>query len=126
MGDLSKNISRSEVKCKCGKCNYQTVDFELVEVIQDACDYFSKKYNVPRVALAITSAHRCPAHNAAVGGAPNSFHVLGCAIDHYIVGVKTSELYEYYCSLYPDKFGIGFYADKGFVHIDTGDRKWRR
>lgn len=31
--------------------------------------------------LQITSGYRSPAHNAAVGGAPNSYHVQGLAFD---------------------------------------------
>lgn len=34
-----------------------------------------------RYGLTITSGYRSPSHNAAVGGAPNSFHVQGLAFD---------------------------------------------
>lgn len=31
--------------------------------------------------LIITSGYRCPTHNAAIGGAPDSRHILGLAVD---------------------------------------------
>lgn len=40
--------------------------------------------------LTILDAYRCPAHNAAVGGAPNSQHVLGLAADP--AGVSIAEV----------------------------------
>ena len=39
MGDLSLNLSRHEFACQCG-CGYDTVDFELVTVVQEGCEYF--------------------------------------------------------------------------------------
>lgn len=126
MGDLTKNISRHEVKCKCGRCDYRTIDFELANIIQGACDHFAAKFKTDRVVLGITSAHRCPIHNAKVGGAPDSMHLKGNAVDHYILGVAIEELHKYYQDTLPaNKFGLKLYLDKGFVHLDTGARLWR-
>ena len=42
MGDLSKNLSRAEFKCNCGACDYDTVDYELVAVLQDVREFFNR------------------------------------------------------------------------------------
>ncbi|CAM0047366.1 hypothetical protein VPHK406_0067 [Vibrio phage K406] len=45
MGDLTKNISRHEVACRCGNkfgtCNAEAMDFETIAIVQDACDHFA-------------------------------------------------------------------------------------
>ena len=65
----------------------------------------------------INSAYRCPAHNAEVGGVPDSQHVQGCAsdVDATDYGVDTlADLAEK-----AGADGIGKYYDDNFVHIDT-------
>lgn len=119
MGDLTKNISRHELKCKCDdpNCKYHFVDFQTITIVQEACDHFAKKLGVDKVVLCIHSAQRCPTHNENEGGAEHSYHPLGGALDHHIKGVSVTELYDYYCHKYPRKFGIGKYTT--FVHFDT-------
>ena len=34
MGDLTKNFSRNEFKCKCGKCTNNYIDIRLVKGLQ--------------------------------------------------------------------------------------------
>lgn len=127
MGDLTKNISRHELKCKCGKCNYQTLDYQTMMMVQGACDYFSDKLGKP-VTLMISSAHRCPAHNKKVSVATKSYHLLGQALDHYIKEVSREELYDYYCTRYPKKFGFALYLNTNptFVHADSRSQPWRK
>jgi len=57
MGDLSKNISRSEIECKCG-CGTDTIDAETIKAVQDTCDHFAKVLDVKKVHLVITSEIR--------------------------------------------------------------------
>ena len=116
MGDLTKNISRYELRCKCGNCNYQSMDIETINAIQGACDHFSLELGF-RVTLYITSAARCFKYNLVVGSNDDSMHPRMCAIDHYIKGVSMKELFDYYNNKYPGKFGIGLY--KLFVHLDS-------
>jgi len=117
VGDLTKNISRTELKCQCGNCNYQFADFETIMAIQFACNHFAELLNRPKVTLIITSAARCPEHNKTVGGARNSYHQTGAAIDHVIKDVSNYELAEFYRRNYPNKFGVGEY--RNFVHLDS-------
>lgn len=123
MGDLSKNISRYEVACKCGICTKETIDFETLNIIQDACDHFGKELGMKRVVLTINSAHRCKNHNTYVGGAPNSKHLDGSAADIRIRYVEPKQLFDYLDSKYPDHLGLGLY--KNFVHVDSRREKAR-
>lgn len=117
MNILSKNILRSETACKCG-CGFQAADVELVQVIQDACDYFADIKGLPRVVARFNSWCRCPKHNKDEGGVDKSYHTLAWACDWYIEGVTPRALWEYLTKKYPDKYGIGLYV--GRVHTDIG------
>lgn len=116
MGDLTKNISRHELACKCG-CGFDTMDWETIEVIQDVCDYFAGKLQVPKVVLSINSAARCLDYNRKVGSKDTSQHVKGRALDVNIQGVSTQAIYDYLDQKYPSKYGIGLYST--FVHFDS-------
>lgn len=118
MGDLTKNISRHELACHCG-CGYDSMDMETVEVVQGACEYFAARLHVNRVTLQINSAARCLAYNRsdAVGSTDESQHPKARAMDIRIEGVSPAELYHYFDTKYPGKYGVGLYAS--FVHIDT-------
>lgn len=70
---LSEHFDSTEFECHCG-CGQYKADSALIEVLE--C---MRKYaDCP---LIVTSGYRCPDHNAAVGGVPNSYHVLGLAAD---------------------------------------------
>lgn len=117
MGDLTKNFSRSEFKCKCGRCASNYVDIRLVKGLQELRDLIGKP-------IIINSATRCKEHNKAVGGVPNSQHVLGRAADIRVDGMATSKLAEY--AEMVDAFkngGIGIY--RTFVHVDVRGHRAR-
>lgn len=116
MGDISKNISRHEVACKCG-CGYDTIDAETVSVVQDCCDHFADSLGVERVTLVINSGCRCDSHNNKVGGSKNSTHKKARAMDIKITPIQPEKVYEYLDKKYPGKYGIGKYET--FTHIDT-------
>lgn len=123
MGDMTKNISRHEVACRCGdpKCNFHSVDYLTISMVQEACDHFAEKLGVSKVVLHIHSGQRCPKHNKKEDGAKRSYHISGAALDHHIDEVPVEELYDYYCKKYPNKFGFGLYLNKDtpFVHADS-------
>ena len=124
MGDLSDNLSRYEMACNCG-CGFDTVDFDLVHTLQDAVDHFALKYGDCKVI--ITGPNRCPTHNKANGGAPNSQHLYGKAADHklYVNGdqIDPREVYDYYDKTYPRSHGVGLYHNR--VHVDVRKTKAR-
>ncbi len=115
MGDISEHFDRAEFACKCG-CGYNTVDVELVEVLEKVrCSF-----DAP---VTITSGCRCEAHNKAVGGRPGSQHRLGRAADIVVSVVSPEEVQKFLKSQYPDSLGIGSYA--AFTHVDTRSTKAR-
>ena len=83
---LSKNLTRKEVACKCG-CGFDIVDIKLVDTFQAIRDYVGKP-------IYITSGCRCPEHNKKVGGEKNSAHIEGMALDMYINGLSSRQFGE--------------------------------
>jgi len=112
---LSKHFSRSEFECKCG-CGGDTVDYALVEVLENVREYFNKP-------IVINSGYRCASHNASIGGSSNSQHIRGKAADFRVSGTTEEEVVSYLESLYPNKYGIGIY--QGRTHLDVRDAKAR-
>jgi len=114
MGDLSDHFSRSEFRCKCQNCGRDTVDTELLML----CEIVRHVEGGP---VAVTSGHRCRAHNKRVGGAqpmganPGSQHLYGRAAD--LIVSSPAEVYAYLCRRFPDKYGFGLY-DR-WVHVDS-------
>jgi uncharacterized protein YcbK (DUF882 family) len=110
---ISKNFSRKEFACKCG-CGFDTVDVELVKVLQELRDHFERP-------ITINSACRCLKHNRSIGSTDSSQHVKARAADITVKGVSPEVVYYYLDSKYPDHNGLGRYVD--FTHLDT--RGWK-
>jgi uncharacterized protein YcbK (DUF882 family) len=64
----------------------------------------------------INSGFRCPAHNAAVGGKPDSAHLTGEAADIFISGnIDRFKLIEAIALCSVSRYGIG----GEFIHVDV-------
>jgi hypothetical protein len=109
---LSENFRLSEFRCKCKRCDTVLVDTELVEILQKIRDHFG-------VSIDINSGYRCKAHNAEVGGDPNSSHMQGMAADIVVHGIEPKEVAKVAESMGVKR--IGLYED--FVHIGSGTKK---
>ena len=103
---LSINFIAKEFDCSCSECNETLIDLDHVAKLQQLRHDLGSSIH-------ITSAYRCPAHNAAVGGAKNSQHKLGTATDIVVSAMDPNEVADA-C----EKFdGLGRYDT--FTHIDS-------
>lgn len=111
---MTKHFSRSEFSCKC--CGKSKVSNELLAVLELVRSHFGEP-------VVITSGYRCPEHNKAVGGAPNSKHLLGVAADIHVKNTDSSKVYKFLNDIFPDVYGIGLYSN--WTHIDVRKKKAR-
>lgn len=125
-GQLTPHFNRSEFACRC--CGKSNPTRELVE----ALELLRELLGAP---LRVTSGSRCVNHNARVGGARLSRHLL----EHNGVrrasdaadivpppGVSVQELYR--LALKVPAFangGLGVYPVHGFLHCDTRGHRVR-
>ena len=121
---LSPDFKVRELRCRDGSDTVM-VDETLTVVLQCIREHFGKP-------VTITSGYRTAAHNAAVGGAKSSQHLLGRAADIRVQGVSVEDVAAYAESLMPGWGGVGRYPVKagrttGWVHVDTRADKarWR-
>jgi len=113
---LSANFKASEFACRCG-CGQVKVDQRLVDGLQELREDLGRP-------IIITSGYRCPEHNARVGGAANSQHVLGRAADIRVAGMTAAELYSA-ASRIAAFSGFGRDDARGFLHVDVRDNPAR-
>ena len=119
---LAPSFTVREFRCRDGS-DAIMIDQTLVVLLQAIREHFGK-------AVTITSGYRTAAHNAAVGGAKSSQHLLGRAADIQVAGVSVEDVAAYAESLLPGWGGVGRYPvkagrAKGWVHVDTRPNKSR-
>lgn len=117
MGDLTKNISKDEIKCNCG-CGLDRMSRGTLSVVQMVRDHFGKAV---RINDANHCGCRCESHNAKVGGSERSEHLpdedgVCHAIDFHVEDVPNIEVYGYIDGIFPNGLGLGLY--NSFVHVD--------
>lgn len=101
------------LQCPC--CKKDGVIPKLIEKLLE----LEAKYGAP---LWINSGYRCAAHNAKVGGAPRSMHLLGKAVDLATKKADQERLIALAISLGWGGVGRG----KTFTHLDLGARRqWK-
>ena len=101
-----------QIACPC--CNGLIIMQSLKNMILDLEIELGRE-------ILVTSLYRCEKHNAACGGAANSYHMRGMAVDCF---VKKSDQPDFikkarYCGA--GGIGIG----ESFIHCDMGpERSW--
>lgn len=109
---LTTNFNSNEIKCRC--CNsyvFTPEGIDSLNKLQIARDYFGKP-------VMVNSSYRCPAHNAAVGGAKASYHMKAMA--HDTRPKNGNEMEEWIAALRASGFSyIRIYRKSKFVHSDN-------
>ena len=111
-----KFFKRREFECSCG-CGFNTVDFELSEVMDDVREYFGEE-------VTITSGCRCIKHNKLEGGADSSKHIIGQACDFKVKNVHADVVADYLEKKYPNKYGIGRYNGRTHIDVRLSKARW--
>lgn len=119
---LAPGFKVREFRCRDGSDTIM-IDQTLVVLLQAIREHFNKP-------ITITSGYRTAAHNAAVGGAKSSQHLLGRAADIQVADTPVEDVAAYAESLMPTWGGVGRYPvkagrTKGWVHVDTWASKSR-
>lgn len=112
-GYVSPHFKQTEFACNhCGEIHPSdpTPPQEVLDWLEDIRAHFGGPVNV-------NSGYRCPTHNANVGGATNSYHMKGMAVDFWLPHVSPSEVYAYADQIVGSKGGVGKYDS--FTHIDN-------
>jgi uncharacterized protein YcbK (DUF882 family) len=109
---LSDNFTIDEMQCPC--CKKCEMDPKFIETLQGIRDYL----NIP---MKVTSGYRCRNHNELVGGAPNSKHLSGIAVDVSMKYHDSQRMYELIQVAL--SFGIqGIGISKSFIHLDAREQ----
>ena len=104
----------AEMACKCG-CG-SLPDPVFMDWLQHVRNSFSNP-------MPITSGARCPAHNAAVGGAAESAHMLGMAADVSVSGHAAMRLIGVAHLWGVKGLGLKQHGPSRMVHLDIGPRE---
>lgn len=115
---LSRNLTTQSVECRCG-CGRGSVpsdtDPSLVALYEEIC---LRLVTLP----SILSGHRCQARNEYVGGACDSPHLYGLALDLDVSGEPLFEEALEIIEVLTGTGGVGADERRGMIHIDTAGR----
>lgn len=105
---LAPDFTEMELACPC--CG-ELPEVDLVEKLQELRTEIGEP-------VFITSCARCLHHNKAVGGAENSYHLQGLAVDAYLKNWNVERAFE----LFNAAWNVGFRGfgvpKKDFIHLD--------
>lgn len=116
---LTEHFKVGEITCKDGSPSY-VINSAVLEGLE-------KLRNIINKPIYITSGYRSETYNKKVGGAKDSQHVKGNAIDFSIKGMSSLEIYNILRQnnlLGPVFKGIGLYDT--FVHVDVRPNPHKR
>ena len=100
------------------------MDPAILDILRGIVGYYEAwNWKYP---IIITSGYRTPQTNNKLGegAAKNSMHLYGRATDLYMQRIPVAHLAQ--LGMHFQRGGVGFYPQRGFVHLDTGRiRSWR-
>lgn len=105
-------FTEDELKCKgTGQCDMDADFMEKLIMLREA-------FNKP---IFLSSAYRSKEHNEKVGGAPNSPHTYGKAVDILVSGSDAYRVIDLALKLGFTGIGVSQKGphDKRFIHLDT-------
>ena len=101
----------SEIELACHHCGINECKQSLVDVLEAFRAIVGKP-------VIVSSAYRCPQHNAEAGGAGRSEHVEGLAADIRVEGMTATRL-EALARKIPAIRGIGRNDHQEYIHVDV-------
>lgn len=113
---LSPHFSLAELACKCG-CGGESKPEILANVARVALMLERVRVAIGNKPIRITSGYRCPKHNKAEGGKPQSLHLTGRAADIQVDGLTPAQVQAIVIKAVPEAHGIGRHAR--FTHLDV-------
>ena len=76
---MEERFPRYRFACPC--CDENRIDDRVIKTLDRAGELFEERLCLKDITYAVTSGFRCKKHNAEVGGAKHSLHMLGLAAD---------------------------------------------
>lgn len=106
---MANYFKRSEFACKCKRddCDAMPMRPELIDKLNELRAWWGEP-------IIINSGARCFVHNEAVGGSPESQHLVGNAVDVRMDPAKVRRFVEFAEKHDFDGIGVG----QNFVHLD--------
>ena len=109
------------------RCHFTNQSTDMDPKVFDILLSAARKFNVDRID--IISGYRAPKYNLILrkkghGVARNSQHTEGRAIDFRLPGIPVRRVHAWAQRLALG--GVGFYPSSGFVHVDSGRRRYWR
>lgn len=110
---VGKHFTSDDFDCKCtrAECEASLIDDKLAEPIDLLWDLAGP--------FKINSGFRCVPHNLEVGGAPESYHLLGRAVDIQSLKGLTGSALAKLCVLINPFFNGGIGTASTWVHVDN-------
>lgn len=116
---LTPHFTDTELACRCG-CGMLPKQ-ELLDALEAARLIYGRPIH-------IASGARCEEHNRDVGGAPDSAHTRGTAVDPSATNINLGELITAFFAAGFYGFGMGMKGGKRMLHFDVdekhGPRAW--
>jgi len=112
---MAKYFQPAEFACRCG-CGLSRLDPKLVELLDQARTIFGRP-------IIIKSGTRCQKHNAAIGGAEKSAHLIGLDGFSHAVDIKVLNDYtRWHLFQIFERLGIlRFEVSNKHLHVDNAD-----